>query len=180
MSAIEDAPDKPRAPAHQVIAAWWRREMGDRKRPAARALSARLRRASLLEALAESAVHELGRKLGLKPSERGATALQRLALVLAWVREDDGATLAQRLGRGESPPMSPLRFQRLMRAEGDELIVALRRALALADHRCNVGSLGSDLLYWNDRTRTTWSFHYFGAQAPQPEADSSLVEEPTP
>lgn len=181
MSATEAAPESNKPPARDAIARWWRIALGDRQKPAARGLAARLRRASVLDALAEPAVHDLARRLDLKPTERNVQALLRVALVLAWVREDDAhASLAQRLGQGDAPRMSTLRFQSLMRAEGDELVAVLRRALALADQRCNVGALGSDLLHWSDKTRTTWSFHYFGAQAPQTEPDPSYAQEPTP
>ena len=63
--------------------------------------------------------------------------------------------------------MSELRFQRLIRTtDPEDLAVALRRALPLVGHACNVATLGSDLLHWNEDTRIRWCFHYFGATAP--------------
>ena len=67
---------------------------------------------------------------------------------------------------GAEPDLLQLRFQKLMRAEGDELVSGLRRAIKIAGHRCNVAALGEDLLFWSDKTRMTWCFHYFGAEAP--------------
>ena len=145
----------------QIILGWWSRNIGDRNSPAARGLAARLRRAGQVEVLGEGPVHELARDWGLKD----AALLVRLVQVLAEVRGHTGPRLAQRLGFGDPPKLSTLRFQRLMRA-GDELLDALRRALVMAERGCNVAALGSDLLHWNEATRSRWCFDYFGAEAP--------------
>ncbi len=164
----------------QAILGWWQHHMGERSNSSAKALSARLRRATAVEALAEPAAHALAKALDLKRSARDTEALVRLALVLAWVREHEpGAQqrLAQKFGRGDPPLLSALRFQRLMCAEGDEIVTALRRALPLAQYRCNVAALGEDLLYWNDKTRTRWSFDYFGAEPPLNSSNPTDPEE---
>ena len=140
---------------------WWWRNIGDRDQSHARALAARLRRAGPVEVLGEAAVHELARSMRIKE----AGPLVRLVQVLAEVRENAPQTLAQRLG-GESPAMSTLRFQRLMRVEPDDLATALRRAVVMADRTCNVATLGQDVLHWSDITRSRWCFHYFGAALP--------------
>ena len=162
--------DRGKSPSKgQTILGWWLPHIGERSSSPAKALSARLRRATAIEALAEPAVHALAKALDLKRTAQDTEVLVRLALVLAWVREHEpGAQqrLAQKLGRGDPPLLSALRFQRLMRAEGDEIVTALRRALPLTQYRCNVAALGEDLLYWNDQTRTRWSFDYFGAEPP--------------
>ena len=150
-----------------TIHRWWALNIGNREVPAARALSARLRRASRIEALAEPAVQGLGRALSLQDP----VALAGLAQALANVRTSTGKPLARALGAGEPPALSTLRFQRLIRAGGDELPAALRRALPMVDHACNVGALGSDLLLWShpehgDSVRARWCFQYFGAAAP--------------
>lgn len=141
---------------------WWAREIAPRDIPSARGLSARLRRAAPLAALCEPAVQDLARTLGL--GHRQADRLVQLAMLLAEVRETCVETLAQRLG-GAGPVMSSLRFQRLIRAEGAELTDHLRRAITMADRRCNVAALASDLLHW-EAARPRWCFHYFGAEAP--------------
>lgn len=166
--------DRGRSPSKgQTILGWWLPHIGERSSSSAKALSARLRRGTAIEALAEPAVHALAKVLDLKRTAHDTEVLVRLALVLAWVREHEpGAQqrLAQKLGKkkgqDDKPLMSHLRFQRLIRAEGDEIVTALRRALPLTQYRCNVAALGEDLLYWNDQTRTRWSFDYFGAEPP--------------
>lgn len=145
-----------------VILGWWARELGDRQSAAARGLAARLRRAGPIDALAERAVHELAQALNLRDGAR----LAFLVRLLAEVREHEPRPLARCLG-GAEPVMSELRFQRLMRAEGDELPEALRRAITLADRRCNVARLGGDLLHWGADTRRRWCFDYYGVEAPQ-------------
>ena len=111
----------------QIILGWWSRNIGDRESSHARALAARLRRAGLVEALGEAAVHELARSLGL----RDADPLVRLVQVLAEVRDHTAQTLAQRLG-GDPPALSTLRFQRLMRVEPEDLPTALNLSDAQA------------------------------------------------
>jgi len=145
-----------------VILGWWGQHLGDREAGHARALAARLRRAQGAAALAEAAVHDLARRLDL----RDGTRLIRIVTLLAEVRSHVPQTLARRLG-GAEPVLSSLRFQQLMRAEGEELVTGLRRAVIMADRQCNVAALGADLMFWSDRVRETWCFHYFGAAAPQ-------------
>lgn len=144
-----------------VLLGWWSHSLADRQSGRARALASRLRRASLIEALAEPEVHDLARRLDLGDAVRVA----RLVILLAEVREHVPQTLARRLG-GAEPVLSPLRFQRLMRATDDELPEALRRAIVMAERTCNVATLGEDVLFWTEKTRARWCFHYYGAQTP--------------
>lgn len=160
-----------------IAARWWREQIADRESGAARGLSARLRRANGVALLAEPQVISLARRLSLGPGQ--AVALMRLVKVLADLRKDDPQPLAVRLG-GPDPALSTLRFQRLMRAEGDELTQQLRRALPMADRRCNVARLAQDLLLWEhpvhgDRIRARWCFDYFGAAAPEALAAESIA-----
>ncbi|PUB10536.1 type I-E CRISPR-associated protein Cse2/CasB [Yoonia sediminilitoris] len=144
----------------KAILKWWSAEL-ERDTAHGRRLAATLRRAGPVAAMSEPKVHELARELGIKDAEK----LVRLVSLLAEVRENVPQTLAKVLG-GHDPDLSQLRFQKLMRAEGDELINGLRRAIKIAGHRCNVAALGEDLMFWSDQTRMTWCFHYFGAEAP--------------
>lgn len=165
-----------------IIFRWWTVHLGHREMASARALAARLNRADAVGALSEPAVHTLMQLLGWQPTPWNVQILLRLVRVLPMVREHTDAKLAQRLGAGEPPAMSPLRFQRLIRADGEELVTALRRALVLVDRRCNVAELGSDLMYWkqrDDRTRTRWCFDYFGAAAPAVLTETPISEEET-
>ena len=148
------------------IRKWWHANLGNREHnPTARALAARLRHATGVEALVEPAVHELARALELGQRGGDADRLIRLATVLAEVREHDDHRLAARLGAADA--LSRLRFERLIRSGKDEIATAVRRALPLVERRCNVATLGADLLFWNDRTRARWCFDYFGAAPPQ-------------
>lgn len=164
-----------------AVARWWQARVADRNSGAARGLAARLRRATALEALGEPAVQALAHKLHIGPAR--ADGLIRLVQVLADLRENDPATLARRLG-GEPPAMSHLRFQRLLRATGDEATLALRRAVVMAERRCNAARLAADLLDWDDpergeAARRRWIFDYFAApqpEAPQPDADTAPQE----
>lgn len=153
----------------RIILGWWGKRLG-RDDWRSRGLSARLRRAGPVDALAEPEVHELAHDLGLRDGAR----LARLAILLAEVRTHVPQRLARRLG-GAEPKLSSLRFQRLMRASDDELIDALRRAIVIADRTCNVAALGQDLLHWSERTRTEWCFHYFGAEAPEDETEETAA-----
>lgn len=154
MQTDEDSPAR-------TILGWWTHAVADRQSGRARALAARLRRASPIAALAEPEVHNLARRLGLRDGAR----LARLVTLLAEVRTHVPQTLMRRLG-GPEPALSPLRFQRLMRASDEELPDALRRAIVAADRTCNVAALGEDLLFWSEKTRGRWSFQYFWAETP--------------
>jgi CRISPR system Cascade subunit CasB len=148
-----------------IALGWWSKEIAPRDIPTAKGLSARLRRAAPLAVLCEPAVIRLAGALDLRPAQ--ADRLVRLATMLAEIRETSAETLAKRLG-GAEPVLSSLRFQRLMRAEGDELTDHLRRAIVMADRRCNVAALAADVLNW-EASRPRWCFHYFGAVAPVKE-----------
>ncbi len=144
-----------------ICADWWRGALADRDSGVARGLAARLRRADALGVLAEPAVQALARRLGMGPAD--APRLAGLVQVLADLRADDRAPLAARL----AGVLSPLRFQRLMRVEGEEFTTQLRRAILMADRRCDVARLAGDLLAWDhpewgDEARARWCFQYFG------------------
>lgn len=158
-----------------IVRRWWAGHIAPRDSGAARGLAARLRRArSDLDLLAEPEVHDLARALNLH--DAGTLAL--LVRTLAEVRADDRAPLAKRLGPGQREPvMSQPRFRRLIGTEGAALAPALRRALAMAEHRCNVARLGADLLSWNERTRSRWTFEYYGTPVPASLAAESDQEE---
>lgn len=143
----------------EKAAEWWWTYLYPRETlPAARALSARLRQGKKAVTLCTPEVQELAATLHIKAEE--ADGLVRLVTVLAELRSTDPKTLPQRLA-GNEPAYSTLRFERLMRAEGDELTTLLRRALIMVDRRCHVRRLAEDLLYWGEDIRTTWCFEYF-------------------
>ena len=149
----------------EAVFEWWRTNLGDREtNPAARGLAARVRRAYTVEILAEPTVHSLARDLRLGNSEHDANCLIRIASVLAEVRTNGTTRFAARLGKAEA--MSLSRFERLIRSGRHDVATAIRRSLPMIDRQCNVGWLGSDLLFWNDRIRTRWCFEYFGSNPP--------------
>ncbi len=133
---------------------------------AARAARANLRRCgSVTDALAQPATHDLYAKLLASGYDLRARpeALGALAMVLAHVATSSFA-LAKRMGQGDPPPVSAARFEQVIRARDHaELAVVLRRIMPLVDHSCDVRSLARDIFYWNDKTRQSWCFQYYGA-----------------
>lgn len=156
----------------KIIRDWWAANLADRQSGAARGLAARLRRGTAIELLTEPAVQRLAQNL----TSHDALRIVGLVRVLAELRGETGTTLARRLG-GNDPALSPARFQRLMRSDGEDRGAALIRAIrSLPDPACNIAALGRDLWFWDDRTRARWSFDYFAAPVPDalktPEAIS--------
>jgi CRISPR system Cascade subunit CasB len=161
--------EEPKGPG-AIAFGWWKKHIEPRDIPAAKALAARLRRAAPLAALCEPAVQELAQALHLGPTQ--AAPLVQMAGLLAELREHTPERLARRLG-GETPVLSQLRFQRLIRAEGPELADLLRRAIAMANRRCNVAALAADILHW-EAARPLWCFDYFGAVAPFKDLEENV------
>ncbi len=161
----KERPQDAKTTPGQIILGWWSVNIADRQSGRARALAAKLRRASAIEALSEPEVMKLAKDLqaaNFRFMSGGADRLARLATLSAEVRTHTPQTLLQRLG-GEEPILSRLRFQRLIRAEDEELTDALRRAIQLADEACNVAALGEDLLFIGEKVRKDWCFEYFGS-----------------
>ena len=154
----------------EVAVKWWD-ELTDEKMGQSRAYRAQLRRASTVnEALMHPFTHVLHQRiveetrvdLRHRPEVLGA-----LAMILAHVKESSKSTptLARLMGQGsDTPKVSGLRFQRIIRAKSVvDLAPMLRRVLPLVDHLCNVYALSGDLIYWSERTRQDWCFHYYNA-----------------
>ena len=160
----------------QIILAWWSHALGNRESGAQRALAARLRRGDAIAVLCEAEVHDLGRQLGLTHGAEAARRLVRLVRILALVRNHVGPSLPRQLGSGDPPTMSKARFEKLLRAEGDELEAALRRALPLVKDCTNVAALGEAILHWTEATRTRWCFDYYRTEGPVTAADPTTEE----
>ncbi|WP_299362679.1 type I-E CRISPR-associated protein Cse2/CasB [uncultured Paracoccus sp.] len=161
--------DATRTPG-QVALAWWQRNLRpDEDTGSARALRARLRRADhATDILAESWVIELHDRLHRRTDP---LTLAALAQVLANVERHEGRRIAQAFGAGDPKPLSPLRFQRLIRSDDrGELATSLRRALPMIDRACNVAALAEDVLFWGEKPRIRWCFDYYGAAPPRPAA----------
>lgn len=160
-----------------VALGWWGRAL----RPAedggaARALRARLRRArGAADALAEQAVIDLYDRLGGRVAP---DALAALAQVLAHVERHEGRRVASAFGAGDPKALSPLRFQRLIRADDrGALAQGLRRALPMIGHSCNVPALAADLVFWAVPVRVRWCFDYYGARPPAATVSESVSGE---
>lgn len=181
----------------QVARRWWSslqdaREDGTPNRGRDRATLAKLRRASTpMQAIEEPAVFDLYGKLGFTRQEVDfkLSRVAVIAAVLAHVREDARPSesgfrlrVAAILGHSERPPMSDLRFKRLLAARSDQdLLVQFRRAVALVGARnIDVGDVAVSLLAWDDeKRRMRWAFDYYGAgfAAPKPEITISTDDE---
>ena len=95
---------------------------------------------------------------------------------LAHLKEDLGATVAQRFGAGDPKALSSLRFNALIRArEPRRLMRPLARALQVAKGSANVRRLAADLYWWNDKTRANWCFDYHGAADAKPTPKETKV-----
>jgi CRISPR system Cascade subunit CasB len=147
---------------------------------------ARLRRAATPgAALDEPNVFDLYKKLGFGRGDvdRRLPRVATAAAVLAHIRTDAMPSdngfrrrFAEMLGRGgDRPLMSPLRFKRLLTAtEDQELLIAFRRAVALAGGRnIDVGDIAASLLDWSERRRMRWAFDYYGAGIAAPKQDAT-------
>ena len=99
----------------------------------------------------------------------GAVNADSLALVAglaARVKNNiPGNTLAEQMATGKSDGsarVSGLRFRRLLKIkEGEELLTAMGRVVALLGGCVNLQSLANNLYFWNDRTRKQWAFEYY-------------------
>ena len=177
---------------------WWNRLQPQstkhgKRLPGDRATLAKLRRAGPLEGACEPAVITLYDGLGfprdVTVAKQMLARVAVLASLLSHVRDDVKVKLARSLGpppgakNGEGAALSTLRLRRLLAARGnDDIAIAFRRALAMIDHKANVGDLAWHVLVWDrdelgDRTRTLFAFDYHnaGEHAPPATADASTA-----
>ena len=153
--------------AADIAQRWWQelKADGSARRGPRRAAVARLRRAvTVLDVIQErEALRLIGRLPHTRP-ERVAV----LAGVLAFVDRDapDGKNVARAIGRtslddDESALMSESRFRRLLQADKDDLMDAMRRLVRLSKGVAHVRDLSSSVLYWGDGVRKRWIFDYY-------------------
>ncbi|MFZ1511829.1 MAG: type I-E CRISPR-associated protein Cse2/CasB [Tabrizicola sp.] len=155
-----------------VAFSWWKQNISRRDEAGHRGLSARLRRADPIKILCEREVQDLGRDLGMGPMQ--GYDLAGLATLLAELRGNREETLAQLLG-GSKPILSGSRFERLVRAEGEELTTGMRRAIHMLNpnsRACNVAKFAADLLNWK-AARGRWCFEYFEPDVSAPYTNAS-------
>lgn len=170
-----------------------------------RGARAKLRRCvDLDDLLMEPASHLLARRLIELDGHKSwnnlhddHAAYAHLALVggaLSLVKDNirDGRSLAWRLGNAagnEQPLMSELRFKRLQRARDlDELYLQWRRAVRLAEGKCDVAQLADDLLAWliereqppsraSEGVKFRWAYDYYLTKREQAQAEEPVSNE---
>jgi CRISPR system Cascade subunit CasB len=167
-------------PPYALALSWWSGLQPSAPGGGDRGALASLRRCSCVaEAMGEPASIALFRALGFFSPERFPDAAL-LAAVLAHVREHaPNARFARAIGPQQADDdalVSALRFRRLMQAEThDELLIAFRRAIALARGVAHVSDLARGLLHWNEETRTRWVFDYWNATDRTTEKPAEIV-----
>lgn len=148
-----------------VLRAWWSGLDDDR------AARAELRRAHDITAVSLTPAYQRAyRRLQSAGWEVvGAAPLNdRLAAViglLAHVKTDGEKSPPQAMSKDGSgsdrPPVSPLRFQRLLEAPDlDALFTGLRRVLPLIERQVSIIALANDVLRWGDKVKKSWAYAY--------------------
>lgn len=145
-----------------VAVNWWHDLISEL--PGRKAARARLRRAvTPLEVIQEQAALRLIARL---PIEKNKDRVAILAGILATVSRNDDQRIAHTIGRttldDELALMSENRFRRLLQANEDDLMVAMRRLIRLTKGTANVYDLSYTVLRWGDGVKRRWLFDYYG------------------
>lgn len=143
----------------EILWSWWRGLDDD---PGGRAA---LRRAPNVTAIvlqpAYQRLYQRLRGAGWPDPSWRDDRLAAVAGLLVHVREHTDQPLPQAMSQGDKPPLSPLRFMRLLEAaDDDSLFTGLRRALPLLQHRTDVYVLATDVVNWGDAVRKRWAYTY--------------------
>lgn len=143
---------------------WWRElnpENGNQSGHQRAALARIRRAASPLEVMLEPEALRLVARLPQNPKRVAA-----LAGILAFVREAEENCIVRSVGRksldDDKAVLSEVRFRRLLQAQEDELMDAMRRLVRLNHRRANIYDLSKAILYWGDKIRHRWIFDYYG------------------
>ena len=161
--------DQNRHRGAEIACDWWQRLTG-RDGPhlgPRRATLARIRRAATpIEVMQEPETLRLIERLPHNPDR-----VAQLAGILAFVRESEGRNVARAIGRaslddGDRALVSEGRFRRLLQAQDNELMDAMRRLVRTARGTLNVQDLSSAILDWGDgyrgdRVKRRWIFDYY-------------------
>jgi CRISPR system Cascade subunit CasB len=157
-----------------VVVDWWKSLDDDRGGRAG------LRRATTVAAVAMSPCYQrLHRRLMKVDAQVGQIktyhfdALATMAALLAHVKADDKRPLGKSMSSGGSanpeenaadasrPPVSPLRFMRLLDTRDTEsLLTNLRRVLPLMGSQANVIAVANDVVNWGDDVKKRWAYDY--------------------
>ena len=144
-----------------VAVNWWQDLIS--KKPGRKAARSRLRRAvTPLEVIQEREALRLIARLPYENQDRVAI----LAGILATVTESDDQRVANTIGRtsldDELSLMSENRFRRLLQANDNDLMAAMRRLIRLTKGKANVYDLSYTVLRWGDGVKRRWLFDYYG------------------
>lgn len=148
-----------------ALLGWWKSLADDR---GSRAV---LRRAASITAVSLSAPYQRAYRLFCNagwPKEARPYENDRLAAIvglLAHIERDDGRSpakaMSDRSGGDDRPPVSELRFQRLIESPDLEaLFSGLRRCLPMIGHSVDVLALAEDVLNWGDSVKKRWAYSY--------------------
>ena len=176
----------------KIAADWWFHSCspgGPASHGGARAFRAacrRLRSSAEAYTLQETvAFHHAMQEAGFlkRDSDRHAERIGLIAALLGQIehlrqeKNRPSTYAAVRMGKGnDRPPVSPLRFQRLIRSHAEELLTPLRRALGQIDSACDAGQLAGDLFYWGDDVKARWCLQYYG-DTQSPTTHNTATEE---
>ena len=152
----------------KTLLAWWK-DLDDN-----RAARAALRRASTVtEVTLTPHYQRLYRRLCAVGWDDAGRAYRRDALaavagLLTHVKHNDEQKFAVSMSKpakdGDRPPVSQLRFMRLLESsDAEALFVGLRRVLPLMDQRANVIALSNDVIDWGDarkKIKQKWAYDY--------------------
>lgn len=87
----------------------------------------------------------------------------RLAAILgllAQVRFTTEQSLALQMA-GNPPPVSELRFRRLIQRDRTDLYVSMIRVLRMLGNKANLHDLAYSVYFWGDGVKRQWAFDYF-------------------
>lgn len=149
----------------KTLLAWWK-DLDDN-----RAARAGLRRASNVTAVTLTPHYQkLYRRLCGVGWDDAGRAYRRDGLaaavgLLAHVERDDDRRVALTMSKpaegSDRPPVSSLRFMRLLEAPDIEaLFTGLRRVLPLMGKQANVIALSNDIVHWGDGVKKQWAYDY--------------------
>ncbi len=161
----------------QIARKWWLQHLIGQD-GASRAARARLRRArDAHDALTEPAAILLAQRLPGREDQALA-----LATLLAHVTDDSPQPLMRVLGHrsppagkeAEQPLLSRTRFDRIMRADTDELPAMLIRLVRQLGGTANIAEIADALVWWPNevgraRIQRKWAFDYFAAPNANPD-----------
>jgi len=148
---------KPETALGSTLLRWWQGLESDR------GARAELRRAHDLTAVALTGSFQRFYRLIVNAGwpEGESERLAALAGLLAHVKVQADKPLTQTMSEGEKPPVSELRFRRLLESPTmDDLFIGLRRVLPLMGHSANIYDLAHSVLFWGDAVKKRWAYNY--------------------